>query len=61
MLCAELEQLEAELNEIITALESENLSEERRRTLQDAYDRMSHMIKDHQTSGHKGGPCYEEE
>ncbi len=60
MLCAELERLEAELNEIITALEDEGLSEEQKRSLQDDYARMSHTIQEHQTAGHKGGPCYEE-
>ncbi len=60
MLCAELEQLEAELNEIITELESEDLSKEQRKRLEDAYARLSHTIQEHQMSGHKGGPCYEE-
>lgn len=60
MLCAELERLESELDEIITALEKEDLTKEERQALQDTYARMSHTIKDHQTSGHRGGPCYEE-
>jgi hypothetical protein len=60
MLCAELEQLEAQFDEILTALENPRLTEQERRALEDAYTRLSHTIKDHQRSGHKGGPCFEE-
>lgn len=60
MLCAELERLEGELNEIIVALEDPHLTEQRRKALQQAYAKMSHVIGDHQKSGHEGAPCYEE-
>ncbi|HYL13755.1 MAG TPA: hypothetical protein VEV41_12010 [Terriglobales bacterium] len=60
MLCAELEQLEAQFDEILTALENPRLTEQERKALEDAYTRLSHTIRDHQTSGHKGGPCFEE-
>ena len=60
MLCAELERLEGELNDIIVALENPNLTAEKRKALQEAYAKMSHVIGDHQKSGHKGAPCYEE-
>jgi len=60
MLCAELEELEAEYDKIVAALENPDLSAEERRTLLKVRERMSHTIKDHQTFGHKGGPCFEE-
>jgi hypothetical protein len=60
MLCAELEKMEAEFDDILTALESPNLTEEEKRSLQEAYARLSHTIQDHQKSGHNGGPCFEE-
>jgi len=60
MLCAELERMEAELDDILTALENPNLTERERKSLQDAYTRLSHSMKDHQTSGHQGHPCFEE-
>ena len=60
MLCAELERLEAEFDDILTALENPDLTEEEKRSLQDAYYRLSHTIQDHQKSGHGGGPCFEE-
>jgi len=60
MLCAELEGLEAQLNEIIVALENPKLTEQQRRTLEEAYAQMSHLISEHQRSGHKGTPCFEE-
>ena len=60
MLCAELERLEAQFDDILTALENPNLTEEEKRLLQEAYSRMSHTIQDHQKSGHGGGPCFEE-
>ena len=60
MLCAELEELEAQFEDIVTALENPDLTEEERRSLLKARDQMSHTIKDHQTFGHKGGPCFEE-
>jgi len=60
MLCAELEELEAQFDKIVTALENPNLRVEERLALLNARDEMSHTIKDHQTSGHKGKPCFEE-
>jgi len=60
MLCAELEELEAEFDDILTALENPNLREQERRSLQAAYSRLSRTIKDHQKHGHDGGPCFEE-
>ena len=60
MLCAELEGLEAQLNEIIVALEDPKLTEQQRKALEEAYAQMSHVISDHQRSGHKGAPCFEE-
>jgi len=60
MLCAELEELEAEFDDIVIALENPNLNEEERQALQKAYDQMSRTIRSHQMSGHAGGPCFEE-
>ena len=60
MLCAELERLEAQFDDILTALENLDLSEQERRSLEEAYSRMSHAIQDHQKSGHDGHPCFEE-
>ena len=60
MLCAELEKLEAEFDDILSALENPNLTEQEKRDLRDAYIRMSQTISDHQQSGHDGGPCFEE-
>jgi hypothetical protein len=60
MLCAELEELEAQFEDIITALDSPNLTDKERQALLKARDQMSRTIKEHQTFGHKGGPCFEE-
>jgi len=60
MLCTELEEMEAQFDDILTALESPNLTERERKALQEAYTRLSHAIQDHQKSGHHGGPCFEE-
>ena len=60
MLCEELERLEGQLDEIITALETPGLGAQQRKTLEDAYAKLSHTISDHQTFGHDGGPCFEE-
>lgn len=60
MLCAELEELEAQFDDIITALENPNLTEKERQALLKTRDELSRCIKDHQTFGHKGGPCFEE-
>jgi hypothetical protein len=60
MLCAELEELEAEFDDIITALENPNLTENARQALLKTRDELTRSIKDHQTFGHKGSPCFEE-
>jgi hypothetical protein len=60
MICAELEELEGQLDEIITALENPALTDEQRRNLENDYANLSHLIRDHQSVGHSGGPCYEE-
>ena len=60
MLCAELEELEGEFEEILTALENPDLTEQEKRSLQAAYSRLSRTITDHQKRGHNGGPCFEE-
>ncbi len=60
MLCAELERLEAELDDIFTALENPSITEAERITLEEQCHRVSQDIKRHQASGHAGDPCYEE-
>ena len=60
MICAELEDLEAQLDELITALENPELKDEDKRQLEDRYARLSHLIRDHQVAGHSGKPCFEE-
>jgi hypothetical protein len=61
MLCAELERLEAEFDDIVTALEDQNLTIQERRSLEDSYSRLSSVIQEHQKSGHKGQPCFEDQ
>lgn len=60
MLCAELEELEAQFDKIVAALENPDLTTEERLALLKARDEMCRTIKDHQMFGHKGGPCFEE-
>ncbi len=60
MICAELERLEGQLDDIITELEKPYLTEKERKTLEAAYARLSRTIDTHQKTGHEGGPCYEE-
>ena len=60
MLCADLERMEAQFDDILTALENPDLTEQERRSLQDAYARLSRTIRDHQKAGHEGRPCFEE-
>ena len=60
MLCAELERLEAQLTEIIVALENPDLTDQQRTELEKTYAQMSHVIGDHQKFGHEGAPCFEE-
>ena len=60
MLCEELERLEGEFDEIITALEDPKLTPEKKLALEKEYTLMSHMIQGHREAGHGGGPCFEE-
>lgn len=60
MICAELEKLEGQLDDIITELEKPYLTEQEHRRLEEAYARLSKTIASHQRTGHQGGPCYEE-
>jgi hypothetical protein len=60
MLCAELEKLEGEFDDILAALENPDLTEQEKRDLREAYSRMSREISEHHKSGHGGGPCFEE-
>lgn len=60
MLCEELERLEGQLDDVITALENPALSAEQKKALEEAYAKLSYTISDHQTFGHNGGPCFEE-
>ncbi|MGD1080905.1 MAG: hypothetical protein ABR881_21515 [Candidatus Sulfotelmatobacter sp.] len=60
MLCAELEKLEGEFDDILAALENPDLTEQEKQDLRKSYTRMSRAISDHQKSGHDGGPCFEE-
>ncbi|MGZ4789364.1 MAG: hypothetical protein ACXVZX_12660 [Terriglobales bacterium] len=59
MLCAELEQLEAEFDDIVSALEDLTLPESRRRELEAAYVEIAREIRNHQSGGHDGRPCFE--
>ncbi len=60
MLCAELEQLEAQLDDLITALEDPNLQPPRRAALEREYTELVHLMDAHRASGHRGSPCFEE-
>ena len=60
MLCEELELLEGQFDEIVTALEDPTLTDDQRRALEKTYAELSHIIKDHQKAGHRGSPCFEE-
>ncbi len=60
MLCAELERMEAQFDDIVAELEDPELSEEDKRPLREAYARLRQAIREHQESGHHGGGCYEE-
>lgn len=60
MICDELERLENEFDDIVVALEDTSLSDSEREFLDKEYARLSRIIKHHQESGHKGGPCFEE-
>ncbi len=60
MICAELEKLEGQLDDIITELEKSDLEPWKKRELESAYVQLSHSIMEHQKKGHGGGPCFEE-
>ena len=60
MLCAELELMESKFEHILAELEKPGLTEQERQALKGAKSRLTHAIKDHETSGHDGGPCFEE-
>lgn len=60
MICAELEHLEAEFDDILTELEKSTLTEAQKQELQRAYDQLSRKINEHHARGHEGGPCFEE-
>jgi len=60
MLCAELEDLEAQLDKLITALENPELQDEERRRLEGEYAHLAHLVREHQMAGHSGKPCFEE-
>ncbi len=59
MLCAELERLEAEFDDIVAALEDLTLPEWRRKELEQAYVELARQIRTHQSGGHQGQPCFE--
>lgn len=61
MICAELELLEAQFDDVLTAFEDEHLTEQQKQRLNEAYARLSRVIKEHQVHGHDGGPCFETE
>ena len=60
MLCEELERLEGEFDEIITALEDPGLTAQEKVALEKEYTRLSHIIQGHRETGHSGSPCFEE-
>ncbi|MGZ4821625.1 MAG: hypothetical protein ACXVZM_08465 [Terriglobales bacterium] len=60
MLCAELERLEAEFDDVVAALEDIALPEQRRKELQETYVRITREIRSHQSGGHQGRPCFEQ-
>ena len=60
MLCAELERLEAELDDVITDLEKPGLTERQRKELDAVYARLAREMNEHRKAGHQGAPCYEE-
>lgn len=60
MLCAELEELEGEFAHILAELEKPDLTGQEKQALENAKSRLAHDIRDHEMSGHEGGPCFEE-
>ena len=61
MICAELEKLEAQLDDIITELAQPDLPNWKKAELESAYAMLSQTITMHQKSGHGGGPCFEDQ
>ena len=60
MLCAELERLESEFDDIVTALEEPSVPEQRKKKLEATYERLAREIRTHQAGGHEGRPCFEQ-
>ncbi len=60
MLCEELELPEGKLAEIVTALEDSARPNNTERASREPMLSCAARHKDHQASGHKGSPCYEE-
>jgi len=60
MLCAELERMEGEIDDILAALENPELTDKQRKALDESYAELSRKIKEHQKCGHHGAPCFEE-
>ena len=60
MLCAELEELEGEFAHVLAELENPDLTGRQRQELEQARSQLSHLLEEHQKSGHHGEPCFEE-
>jgi hypothetical protein len=60
MLCAELERLESEFDDIVSALDDLRLPEQRKKELEETYVRIAREIRIHQAGGHEGRPCFEQ-
>ncbi len=60
MLCAELELLEAQLDDLITALEQPDLTPVERQRLEREYHELAQLMDEHRASGHNGSGCFEE-
>lgn len=61
MLCAELERLESEFDDIVDALEDLGLPEQRKKELEETHVRIAREIRIHQAGGHEGRPCFEQD
>ena len=60
MLCAELERLESEFDDIVSALEDLSLPGQQKKELEETYVRIAREIRTHQAGGHEGRPCFEQ-